>query len=463
VSRKLTIRKRKNLLTVCTAALFISVTITLFSQDLEDRSKKMVGDDIVQAEKEAIQWLKAMIVPNEIVENPVPLRRRFMLSYLIPQDDPVYPYLSSRSFIYDDALGAAAFTMAGEYRYAEQVLGAMRRNLRDDGSFFFAYNTHNSWPNEEDHGGALVRTGAIAWAGYAATFYLTTRLKQNEQFIKEDRLAQNFLAMAEAIAGFLLKNQVIDLKDKRHGLVTGGIGMYDVRLQNQNSGPVEVYTAAPVSWISMEHNIDGYFFLRDLHRMTGKKEYLDAAELIKEGLLRLWSEQDGQLFRGIKGDGKVDKALPIDGASWASMFLSSIGEDKMAIRCLQTIQDSFFSRSKGISGYKPYYAETVYEDNMVNAYYFPDNPTKKWKDVEMIWIEGSFGVAAANVKAGNWDNAHEIIRRLLPLNVNGGFQYATQFIPYQFSVYPSVASTAWFVITVEIMKNDQINTLFWDK
>ena len=52
---------------------------------------------------------------------------------------------------------------------------------------------------------------------------------------------------------------------------------------------------------------------------------------------------------------------------------------------------------------------------------------------------------------------------MLPLHVDGGFRYATQVVPYQFTVHPSVASTAWFVITIEIMKNNQINTLFWGK
>jgi hypothetical protein len=458
------IGKRRKLFVVCITLFFILVTINLFSQDIAGQSDTMIDEDILQAEKEAVQWLKAMITPNEIVQNPVPLRRRFMLSYRIPKDDPVYPYIYSRSFIYDNALGTIAFTMLGEYRYAERVLGALHRNLRKDGSFFFTYNTHNSWPNEDDHEGAMVRTGAIAWVGYAAAFYLSARMQINEHFIEEDRLAQGFLDMAEEIAGFVLRNQVLDMKDKRYGLVTGGWGTYMLRLQQNGTGePGEIYNGSQVTWISMEHNIDSYFFLCDLYRITGKKDYLDAAELIKIGLLRLWNERNGQLIRGIKGDGKVDSALPLDGASWASMFLSSIGEDIKAHRCLVTIQNSFSSHSDGVEGYRPYYAETVYEDKMVNAHYFPENPTIRWEDLEIIWIEGSLGVAAAYVKAGNWEKAHDIVRAMLPHQIGGGFRYATEDIPYQFSVYPSVASTAWFVITVEIMKNSMINALFWSQ
>jgi hypothetical protein len=459
-------RKRRAFYIFLTTALIILITFPIFGQEMQqtkDQSEKMNGRDILRTEKKSIQWLKAMVVPNSIVQNPAPIRRRFMLSYRIPQDDPAYPYLYSRSFIYDDALGVIAFTMAGEYRYAEQVLGALQRNLREDGSLFFAYNTNNIWPDEEDHEGAMVRTGAVAWVGYAATFYLAKKLKENENFIKEDRLARDFLAMAEKIASFMLENQVRDPVDKRFGLVTGGWGEYTVRLTKGSSEPEEVYADSRISWASMEHNIDVYFFLRDLYRITGRKEYLDAERLVKDGLFRLWNEQEGQLFRGIKGDGSIDTALPLDGASWASIFFSSLGEEKKAKRCLKTVQDDYSLRFKGIPGYRPYHAETVYEDRGVNAYYFPENPQMRWEELGIIWLEGSFGVAAANVKVGNCEKAQEIIRAVLPLNVDGGFRYATEVIPYQFNIHPSIASTAWFVITVEIMRSRHMNTLFWGR
>jgi hypothetical protein len=37
--------------------------------------------------------------------------------------------------------------------------------------------------------------------------------------------------------------------------------------------------------------------------------------------------------------------------------------------------------------------------------------------------------------------------------VGGGFRYASIPVPYQFSDYPSVASTAWFVIAAEQPKD----------
>ncbi len=437
--------------------------INLQGQELSTYPEKIIGEDILEAERKALLWLKGQIVPNDIVPNPYPNRRRLIVSYLVQPDDPAYPYIHSRSFTYDNALGIIALTMAGEYRKAEYIIGALKRIMREDGSFWFTYNTKNSWPNEDDHEGAMIRTGAIAWVGYALTFYLNTRIRENENFLKEDLLAKDFLEMAESIARFVLRHQVKDPKDKRHGLVSGGWASYDLKLPAEIQKPVEEYMESEISWVSMEHNIDIYFFLRDLYRLTGKGEYEHAALLVKRGLLNLWSDEKGQFLRGIKGNQVIDTALPLDGASWASLFLFSIDEDRMARECLATIQNNFTSEFEGLRGYKPYYAETVYKDEKVNTYYFPKNPEMRWEDLNMIWIEGSLGVATAYIKAGNWRKGLETIKSLTSLHVDGGFRYSTMNIPYQFSNNPSVASTAWFVIAVEILKDEDLNKAFWGK
>jgi len=71
---------------------------------------------IEQAEGEAAQWLLAQMVPNDIVPAPDPGRRRLLVSYRVPRDDPTYRFVYGRSFVYDDALGAIALTMLGRYR-----------------------------------------------------------------------------------------------------------------------------------------------------------------------------------------------------------------------------------------------------------------------------------------------------------------------------------------------------------
>ncbi len=437
--------------------------LPLRGQDTTSFSETSIAKDIIEAERQAVEWLKDQIVPNSIVPEPGPNRRRLMLSYLLSPDDPAYPYIYSRSFIYDDALGVIAMTMAGEYRIAEYVLSALTRLIREDGSFWFTYNTSNNWPSEEDHEGALIRMGAIAWVGYAATFYLNAHLRMDQDFLETDFLAKDFLDMAEKIARYVLNHQIRDQSDKRNGLVTGGWATYSLEMPDEADTPVEEYSEPNITWVSMEHNIDIYFFLRDLGRLTGKGEYIAAAELVREGLMRLWSSKKGQFIRGIKGNQSLDTALPLDGASWASIFLLSIGEDLMARRCLTTVENHFAVQSGVSRGYRPYYTEPVFEDRRVNGYFFPENPGMRWSELDIIWGEGSLGVATAYAKTGNTWRATEIIESMLPLRVDGGFRYATINIPYKFSNQPSVASTAWFVIAVQILKDEDMRAAFWGK
>ena len=161
----------------------------------------------------------------------------------------------------------------------------------------------------------------------------------------------------------------------------------------------EFFRNLAIALRGMEHNIDAYFFFRDLGRLTGDTRYTEAAERIRRGLLTTWEDEAGQFIRGIKGNQVLDTALPLDGASWASLFLFSIGERSKAERCLQTIEHYFGSRSEGMRGYRPYYAENVYETAAVNAYFYPEDPGKRWRDVDIVWGEGSLGVAAAYIKA----------------------------------------------------------------
>lgn len=419
------------------------------------------GKTLRAAEKQAVDWLIAKMVPNSTVLDPAPDRRRLMLSYTIPEDDPVYPYLFSRSFTYDDAIGAIAFTMTENYREAEFVLSALSRVIRSDGSFWFVYNTHNSWPNEDDYEGSMVRTGATAWAGYAFTFYLKARIQEDPFFLEEDPIAGEYLEKAESIAGYILNHRVSDPSDMRNGLVTGGEGTYTLILHDTEGRPMEQYDESSVSWVSTEHNIDSYFFLKDLALLTNKSEYKEAAQVIHDGLFRIWSEKYGQFYRGIRSN-HTDRALPLDCASWGALFLFSAGDTKRANRYIKSIQTNFFSEHRGITGYKPYYRGPLYDDEGANSYYSRRLGASRWKDIDLVWGEGSFGVASAQIKAGNPEAALTILESLLPTQVGGGFRYATIEIPYQFSTYPSIASTAWFVITVESLLDRQKNSLFWE-
>lgn len=366
-----------------------------------------------------MQWLLDRQVPDTTVPDPVSGREGLILSYIIPPDDPAYPYLFSRSFIYDDALAVISLTMEGEHEAAENTLRALSGLIEPDGKLGFSHNTHDLFTHE------YYRTGAISWVGYAFVFY---------QSVTGD---DQFQADAEDIADWVLTM-----------LVPQAVG------SSVKGGP-------DVGWLSTEHNIDAYFFLRDLGVLTGNASYSDAANEIKVSLLANHFNADyGTFQRGID-----DPARALDAASWGSIFLRSIGESAKADSALMFIEathtelpgeetaytDTFFERvrcdigerTRTIIGCKPYVG------NVDGSF---------WPDIHFVWSEGSLGVAMAYRRARNWRNAFRIIANVRKMSgQDKGIMYACPPNQYDdFAGWESVAGTAWWV-----MVNSGNTALFW--
>ena len=407
----------------------------------------------------ATQWLLQQMVPNKTIPLPAPNRRKLILSYRVPPDHPDFPYLGGRSFTYDNALAVIAFTMTRHYRQAESILSALNRLSTKDGALWFAYNTHNSWPSAKDHEGAIQRTGATAWVGYSIVYYLQKRMDEHEKFLLQDPLAKQFLQYAEKTANFLARKQVLDKNDLRHGLITGGSGTYQLKLSEDSNGVNEDFISKSIDWVSAEHNIDAYFFLRDLARITKNSVYQKSSALIRTGLLRIWDLEFGQFFRGIKGSQRIDRFLPLDTASWGAFFLMSIAEHRKANISLAATDHFYSTASESLKGYAPYYKDPVFENPLINSHFYPHEPDMTWNKLRFIWGEGSLGVAAAFAKSGDRSKAQRIIEDMMDLQVAGGIRYASQGIPFRFSTFPSVASTAWLVISTQLLMNP--NDLFW--
>ena len=418
--------------------------------------------DMSRAYDDALKWLKSQTVPNSLVDNPAPDRRKLILSYRIPENDPSYEYLAKRSFTYDNAVSAIAFTMAGRYREAESVLNTLSRLVREDGSLWFSYNTHNSWPDENDHEGAMIRSGALAWAGYALSHYVSVRNTADSTFYKNDIAGKRYIDSAERIADYLISLQVSDRKDPRFGLVTGGRGTYNIEYSKEKNMIEEIYNFDEVGWVSVEHNIDIYFLFKSIYLATGNRYYLNKAETVRKAVLKsFWDREYGQFFRGIKEDGKKDKALPLDGASWGALFLQSTGVKGKMRQSLESMDKNFRTSNEKYKGYAPYFNEYVYDNSSLNSHLFDGNEKTRWKDINVIWSEGSLGAAAAWIRAGNRDRGFEILENMKEMAVEGGLIYSSENLPYLFSDYPSAAGTAWFIITSELYRNP--DTIFWSE
>ncbi len=411
--------------------------------------------------EKAVAWLKSQIVPNDIVKEPVQDRRNLLISYKVPKDSKVYRYVFSKASLYDNALAVIAFSMVGEYTLAERIIEASSRILSPDNDLWFSFNTHNSWPNRNDHAGAIVRSGASAWLGYAITFYLKTRLLENPNLLQHDNEAMNHLMLAQSIADRILSRQISDPADPRYGFFTGGEGRYSYRWNKKANDVEEYFIPGSIQWASIEHNIDMYFLLRDLAMLTGKNKYTSAADILKQSMVKnSWNEKSGQLNRGQRLDG-VDTARALDCASWGAVFLQAIGENTKAEASLKSTHN-YLVKAKNHQGYKPYFDELLYEEKEINSLFYPEDPDKNWNDLPMIWTEGTLGVALAYLKLDKYEQAVEVIEAMVALqDKEGGLPYATEDLRYQFSDNSSVAGTAWLVMVIAVLEDKNNFKLFW--
>ncbi len=448
---------------------FILILITASALPVNIFPESGQNSSIETAKEKALLWLKNQKVPNKVIPDPQPERRNLVVSYEIDPKEPAYKYIFGRSIIYDDALAVIAFTMNRDFRNASQILMALKRLQRKDGGLWFGYNVNNDWPSENDYSGSTERTGATAWVGYSAVYYLQARLSEDPSYLKSNREAKTILAFAQSIGDHLLKMQVQKNGDMRQGLITGGKNSYTLKLEGKSVN--EMFIETNIDWISTEHNIDAYFFLRDLGIVTKNEKYIQSASAIRKSMLRAWSEKNKQYYRGIKPS-FIDEALALDCASWGAVFSISAGKPEYALQSLETIEKLYAStatplKGKGsVRGYKPYTDKEIYEEvsSDIARHYFPDLEGPTWDHISGVWVEGSMGAAFAYLKTGNRDKAAEILRNMLPLqSSSGGFIYFTQEIPHEFSTYVSVASTAWFIMIATAIEDQAIADSFWSR
>ncbi len=404
-------------------------------------------------------FLLGQMVPNPTVPSPASVRRGLILSYNQSPGAPGYRYTFSRSSIYDDAVAVVALTMLDRSREASLIINGMMRSARPNGDLWFELNTHNTWPDEKDSDGAIIRTGASSWAGYAVCYHILAALSKNPNALNDDAILADYLHFARRIAAGVMWRQIRNPADPRNGLVTGGAGSYT--LDTVNGELQETYRLGEVAWCSTEHNIDAFFFLRDLAYITGDDTFSIAADMIRQGLLGNLNPSSGQFNRGLSATGP-DTVMALDCASWGAMFLEAIGKRGPASSALASAV-RYENRSAGISGYRPYFDLPVYEDTAAQSRFFSRTPDLTWRDYSMVWSEGSLGVALASARLGKERAAEEILNNMLDpkMNIGGGIRYADKELQYQFSSSPSAIGTAWAILTGKKLEGGFLPDLFW--
>jgi hypothetical protein len=405
----------------------------------------------------ARRWLERQRTPNRVVPDPDESRRGLLISYdLTPKQ---FPGGFHRSASYDDAVAALAFLVTGDRDQAALTLHALARLVRPDGSLWFAYNTANSWPTEDDHESALVRTGAVAWVGYALTLYVAhaPARRANPTDTRERAL---FLATAKHLGTYLLSLEVREPSDPRDGLLRLGYGSIALVYDGAARNVVELYDDRPATGISTENNIVAWFFLSRLGALTEDTLFRRAADRIGRALLaRAWNERIGQFNEGFGAAGAPDSNKALDCASLGALFLMARGEAEKASRALEAVERYYASRSGDVGGYRPYADRTIYDDSAVSRFFFPGNPQKQWNDLPLVWSEGSWQVALAYVRLGRPERAKEIALRLRALQEKtGGVRYASMELPFEMAAAPSVAGSAWLILVSRALSGDSVAT-----
>lgn len=354
----------------------------------------------------SLDWLLGRSNPVLTGIAPVPGREGLLVSYEIPAGDSL-SFLRGRSWTYDNAVGAVGFLEQGRPEAARQVLSTLQGLLSPEGAIGFSYQVDSGFVD------GRVRTGVMAWVGYAMALY---------QRVTGDA---GFQASAERIAAYLKTLQG----------ATGSL----------RGGP-------DVSWTSTEHNIDAYFFYRELHRVTGNAGALQTANQIKGSLLaNHWVQQSrnsGYFLQGLN-----DPTPTLDANSWGALFLWAVGRATQASQALKFAEGKF-KNSQVITG----------STTRITGY-APDTARRT------VWLEGTAGVAAAYQRLGSGAKADSILGNLYKVQQawesqgrwHGGLAYAmpryTNSDGDTFSDLESVPSTAWLLIAQSIREG---SSAFWD-
>lgn len=384
-----------------TLAIFI-IVVAIAYLGCSDQPKAVAAED--RGLPGVGKWVDSHIIPyhigvryetgrSDITRSYPPTGALALYSFDLPESHTAWPALTRfrRCMLYDTSLAVIFCSLTDRHRQARGLLLTMEHLQSKDGSIGFGWNSSG----DGFYNVSYIRSGAVAWAGYSSVVY--------EQVTGDKR----FRKFAESVARYILSQQVPDApdsKDPRRGLVKGGSGLWAPDYSKFTKDK-------PMTWACVEHNVDSYFFLAGLGRLTGNKTYSQAAETIKRRMLAtLWCESEGRFYAGIGAEGKLDKDHALDASSWGGIFLSTVGEKAKARRALAYVEKTYRSTACGVKGYKAY------------AGHYANHPMTDWgPKLKLAWSEGGLGVALAYLRSGESKKCAAIEREVITgMQVDGG-------------------------------------------
>jgi len=345
-----------------------------------------------------------------------------------------------------------------------------RGTLQPTGSLAFSYDVYYGRVAE-----AYIRTGAMAWVCYAYALYMEMTADYTAALYLQKML--DFLLTLE-FTGSGLRDNLLQL----------GYGKY--------MDPGYQFVPGIQTACSMEHNVDAYFAFKRAARVLPTA----ATELLKRGLITISQMQSlvntgrsvaekadnihtalmanlyiapgadpGHFAQGVDSSGNLDTAVALDAAgSWAAIFCHEVADDAKATECLKFIYQKLFLTGKTIvksnqsadwnMAYEqlaPFDGFTVYGAGYTNP-------------PQSVWQEGTWGVINALLRCGSIaavvtyfaaveGSVDAFLTKLIRSqktiwNTTGNaslvnYSLAARALPWEFSVWASMAATAWFWTT----------------
>lgn len=428
-----------------------------------------------------------------------PTTRMELYSRVAVEDDiVVYFALKDRCFTYDQGVALIAACIVADQSYAErwvegllkslyidnaepvQVLGNRTTNPKLVGNVAFSVDRNTGAPPDD-----YIRNGATAWVGTALGYFCRTFPYSDfypEALTRLTSLVNNLDTQYRIIPGHpdyrkdgqpsnpgndpnlypiipptngitvapTRANIPAERQDNRYGLYTGGYGAYVSAYQ----GYAPAYY---IPWVAAEHNIDIYFLLTDMYKVTGDVKWKTrAAELFSNLVDVLWDENQGRLIQGCRSLSK-DYWTALDQHSWGACMLIAGGEPEKARRAMAQWTPRFkWILAEGQEGYSPYREGiglpagqySPFDDiNSGGVNLFPDVGPDYPAASRGVWPEGTFGVVLAQLALGQKIQASKTYASVAPLLNQFGYIYTTQpDLGYELQAWESVAGTGWAII-----------------
>lgn len=366
---------------------------------------------------------------------------RLPASFKVPPDDPQYDKdgskalwkygycLNYRTWAYDIGLALLVFTTSKDYSLCREMMNRLKYEQNSDGSFNFSYDIYVGQLFE-----GYVRTGAMGWLVWGMCYYT---LETGDR---------SYVGMIEKAGDWMLSRQITDKDDPRYGLMTGGIGAYNMEDYS--------YVDTNIEWCAVEHQCSGLQALEGCALVLKDSKYKKAAELVRDQLyLKCYDKENGRFYQGIN-----DTAWALDCTTWAGALVFSVVNKETSFACLNTAKQVYLTTGKKIiqSADEEHYNQAYSSDDTFSGFKPYSDKTPDYAGApDIVWSEGTLGYALLAYILGEYEECKKYIDETIKLQnckgSNGGILYVTQTygtLPWEFHVWESVVSSAWLYLLI---------------